>query len=643
LREPSGGNGSLLSPPTPPTFDLSFQWKIEQKTNSGLKYRVRRFGNQWLGIEYQIIDEPISRENASKGATAAIYDLIAVDSQRKLHPPGQWNQARIVAHRDRLEHYLNGELVSQGRTRGVAWDQAIAFSKFFGLPGFGQPSAGDRIMLTDHGGRVAYRNFRLRPLDDAAEREERQVSSGGPQLANAFRNGWADQTSIVLWSRTTAQADMVKQGPAFVQLSSAEVNELSKSSNEHELVSRQLPSHATLDTMQGACPGAAGEIQLTYFPLLRRHQSKTIPWQTTRAHNGYTIQWHLQDLQPGTAYAGIVEARPVGQSQVTAIVRGTFLTAPAADQSADVRFCLTTCHDYVRRDDGDNGHKIYTAMATIAPDFVVHAGDIEYYDHTSPWAWTVDLMRFKWNRLFALPKNRQFYANTTSYFIKDDHDTLKNDCYLGQRYGAVTFEQGMELFNQEQFPSRQPRYQTVSWGKDIQIWILEGRDFRSPNAMKDGPDKTILGQEQKAWLFQTLERSTATFKLVFTPTPIVGPDRPNKHDNHANENFQYEGDELRAKFASLPGVIVFCGDRHWQYASVDRESGLWEFGCGPGSQVHQLGWKDGDVRPEHQFLRVAGGFLSGRLNSKPAGPTLTVQHHDVTGQKVSEFVFQTKP
>jgi alkaline phosphatase D len=250
-------------------------------------------------------------------------------------------------------------------------------------------------------------------------------------------------------------------------------------------------------------------------------------------------------------------------------------------------------------------------------------------------------MRFKWGRLFALPRNRTFYANTTSYFIKDDHDTLKDDCNPGQRYGAVTFEEGVKLFNEEQFPSRTPRYFTVPWGKELQIWTLEGRDFRSPNKMPDGPDKSILGPEQKAWLLKSLKESKATFKLVFSPTPIVGPDRKNKHDNHANDNFEYEGNELRNEFSQIPGLIVFCGDRHWQYASVDRESGLWEFGCGPGSESHGVGWKPGDVRPEHQFLRVAGGFLSGQVahDGRDNQAKLTLRHHTVTGEPISEFVF----
>jgi alkaline phosphatase D len=249
-------------------------------------------------------------------------------------------------------------------------------------------------------------------------------------------------------------------------------------------------------------------------------------------------------------------------------------------------------------------------------------------------------MRFKWARLFSLPSNRNFYANHTTYWIKDDHDTLKNDCWAGQHFGAVSFEEGIRIFNQEQFPSFQPRYRTIQWGKDLQFWVLEGRDFRSPNTMPDGPTKTILGNEQKEWLKRTLAESTATFKLVFSPTPIVGPDRPSKSDNHANKVFEFEGNELRQLFGATDDLLVFCGDRHWQYASLDTDLNLWEFGCGPGSQNHELGWKQNDIRLEHRFLRVQGGFLSGTLNYDDNGnPKLVIGHHDVQGRQLSNFPF----
>ena len=637
-----GKGGSIVTPPLPPHFELNWQWRIEQGVNSGLKYRVRRHGddlyfNQYLGVEYQIIDsEPA---DTSKGSTGAIYGLVGPVAEKQLNPPGAWNQSRVVAVGDRIEHYLNGKLVAAAITAGPAWETTVALSKFSGSTDFGRGREGDRIMLTDHGGRVRYKDFRFVPR---AAPPDPPIHRSGPFLANASRNGWADQQSIVVWTRTTRHPELVADGKPFVPITTVAAAKLARLDDAQKLLASQLPPATMLDEMFGACPGAAGRVRLSYYPESKRHKLKHAEWRTTTADADFTAQWKLDGLAADTHYVTVLETQtPAGEP--AAVMLGGFRTPPQRGQAEPLAFCVTTCHDFIRRDDELKGHKIYPAMAKLAPDFVVHAGDIEYYDKPDPWAFTKELMRFKWGRLFALPANRDFYNRTTSYFIKDDHDTLCDDCWPGQTYGAVSFAEGVKLFNEEQFPSRDPRYASIRWGRDLEIWILEGRDYRSPNTMADGPEKSILGAEQKAWLLKTLKRSKAAFKLVFSPTPIVGPDRKNKRDNHANEVFAFEGQELRKQLGAIPGVIVFCGDRHWQYASADAETGLWEFGCGPGSEEHQLGWKPGDKRPEHQFLRVAGGFLSGSLAYPTAGqPTLTLQHRAVDGEAQSRFVFPPK-
>jgi alkaline phosphatase D len=635
-----GKGGNIVTQPLPSNFELSWSWKIEKGVNGGLKYRVRRFGkelfeNSYLGLEYQIIDN--KSDSTSNTSTASIYDLIGPKKEKILHPPGEWNSSKIVARGDNIEHYLNGELVTSAVTSGPTWDTLIAFSKFYGGHEFGRAANQDRFMLTDHGGKTTYKDFVFVPLDAPQITEPTRES---PFLANATRNSWADQSSIVIWTRTTKNPEMLVHGKDFKKLTPKEANELSKLNDAEQMLQRQLPENASLEDMLGACPGAQGKVRLSYFPEEQRKQVKSLNWITTAAESDFTAQWKLKGLKPGTKYITIVEAQTL-DGKPSAVLRGSFKTAPAITNASPIKFCITTCHDFIRRDDGMLGHKIYPAMNSIAPDFIVHAGDIEYYDKPEPWALTKTLMRFKWGRMFSLPNNRDFYNRTTSYFMKDDHDTLANDSWAGKTYGAVSFEEGVELFNEEQFPRKTERYQTIRWGKDVQLWILEGRDFRSPNDMADGPEKTILGAKQKAWLFKTLNESTAKFKLICSPTPIVGPDRDNKKDNHANDVFAHEGNEIRGNIAKIPGVILFCGDRHWQYASVDEETNLWEFGCGPGSEKHELGWQPGDVRAEHRFLRVQGGFLSGELtyDHGPASPKLTLRHHDVSGKMVSEFVF----
>ena len=639
LVKPRGGSGSLLSPPLASHFTLEWKWKIEKGTNSGLKYRVHKHANKWLGLEYQIIDQNGPSSTINKSSTGAIYDLVSPSEEKNILPPGEWNQAKVSAKGDQIQHFLNGVLIAECSTNNVEWKSNIAKSKFWGIESFASSNDPQRIMLTDHGGRVSFKDFRWVNHQEVVSKT---LESTGPYLANGLKHGWVKQSSATIWTRTTRNPGMNLNGPEFLEITKKQADTLQSQNDETLLLNSQLPPNTKLDQMLGSCPGTAAEVRLSYFPEKQTKKIKTTDWKTTIAANDFAHQWQIDQLLPNQKYVAIVETRPIGQKSLSAVTRGHFRTAPKPSQQVPINFCLTTCHDFLRRDDGFQGHKIYPSMAKLNPHFTIHAGDIEYYDKPFPWALTKDLMRYKWNRIFALPNNRDFYANHSAYFLKDDHDTLKNDCWPGQTYGSVTFEEGKQIFNEEQFPTISQRYQTIQWGKDLQIWLLEGRDYRSPNNAKDGPEKTILGEAQKTWLFRTLDESAATFKLIVSPTPIVGPDRKNKRDNHANPEFAFEGEELRNRIASYEGTIVFCGDRHWQYASIDRETGIWEFGCGPGSEKHQFGWREGDLRPDHKFLRVAGGFLSGEIRYSqegPDNPELTLRHHKVTGSVVSEFSF----
>jgi alkaline phosphatase D len=334
-----------------------------------------------------------------------------------------------------------------------------------------------------------------------------------------------------------------------------------------------------------------------------------------------------------------MEARSTAGGKLSDKVEGAFRTPPAPEQEEELKFCIVTCHDYPRKDD-PQGHKIYPVMMNMFPDFYVHTGDVEYYDKPEPWALTEELMRFKWDRYFALPLQRNFFRFVTTYFMKDDHDVLTNDAFPGMTYGTVSWERGLEIFDKEQFPSNDKPYKTVRWGKDLQIWMVEGRNYRSKNSDPDGPGKTIWGEEQKEWLFRTLEESDATFKLLITPGPILGPDRTNKGDNYSNSIFRYEGDEIRNRLNAFDNLFICNGDRHWQYVTHFEGTNLWEFSCGAGSDVHAGGWPPEEVRPEHRFLRVKGGFLKGSVTKESQTAVLKFQHCDVDGNVVHEEVFR---
>ena len=85
-------------------------------------------------------------------------------------------------------------------------------------------------------------------------------------------------------------------------------------------------------------------------------------------------------------------------------------------------------------------------------------------------------------------------------------------------------------------------------------------------------------------------------------------------------------------------MIVICGDRHYQYVIEDAETGLREYATGPASDAHARGWRSDDVRPEHRYLNVIGGFVAVTTERLDGAPTLTVRHHDVDGSVLNEDV-----
>ncbi len=445
--------------------------------------------------------------------------------------------------------------------------------------------------------------------------------AGAVFLASGARVGEVNTTSAVVWTRTTAEP----QRRAGDEVSGRPVVTLEPGVD---------PS-----ALEGAVPGAPGEVRVTVRRRDDGGEARLVDWQPTAPDRDFTGQVLLDDLAADTSYLVMVEARPAApEVESTALETVAFRTAPAQDQRRPIRFTAMTCQYYGRRDRPD-GFQIYPSMAAGRPDFYLSIGDNVYYDNESPRATSVELARYHWQRMFTLPAVASFLRAVPGYWLKDDHDLLRNDSWPGIDPGIsapMTFEEGLAVFV-EQTPAPERPYRTVRWGKGVQLWLVEGRDFRSPNDMPDGPGKTIWGAEQWRWFQESLLESDADWKILVSPTPIVGPDRASKADNHANAAFSHEGDAVRGWFrANMDDrFLVIVGDRHWQYHSVHPETDLDEFSVGPASDAH-AGGTPGEDPDYHRFHRVGGGFLSVDVDWVGDRPRIVLRHRDVFGRVVYE-------
>jgi hypothetical protein len=160
-----GEGGNLISKAEFSSFEFEWEWKVAPGGNNGVKYWVAKLGGKdWLGIEYQMIDDA-QHPDAKVGpqrSTAAFYDIQAPAADKPVKPAGEWNQSKIIVRGTKLEHWLNGKLVNEADTSTEAWKEGIAKSKFKTKAGFA-PGAG-RLMLTDHHDETWLRNLRVRAL-----------------------------------------------------------------------------------------------------------------------------------------------------------------------------------------------------------------------------------------------------------------------------------------------------------------------------------------------------------------------------------------------------------------------------------------------------------------------------------------------
>ncbi len=449
-----------------------------------------------------------------------------------------------------------------------------------------------------------------------------RAADEGPQQAGGTRVGEVTDSTAIVWTRLTRASSRNAKGVQFFAKG--------KAKNQP-----QPETPADVADIEGACPGMAGRVRVRYGLSEDLSDAVATEWIDVAVATDFIHQFPLAGLMAGCLYHYASEAAAAGET-VTSTVRGRFHTSPSATERKPVKWCVMTCQGYHDRDHAD-GHPIYPSMMALKPQFIVMTGDLVYYDNDPPEATTTALARVHWERMFSLPRIKAAMASTSTYWLKDDHDVLSDDAWPGKEYGDLTFAEGLRIFR-EQAPVGKVPYRTFRWGRDLQIWFTEGRDFRSPNKMPDGPGKTIWGAEQKAWFKRTVAESDATWKVLISPTALVGPDRAGKADNHANKSFQHEGDELREWIkANVPEhFFVICGDRHWQYHSVHPATGVQEFSAGAASDSH-AGGTPGEDPEYHRFHRVKGGFLSGEVRTEGAESVLALQLHDVDGAVVYEL------
>ena len=140
-------------------FELSWEWKLNPKGNSGIKYFIIKERKATVAHEYQLIDDSFVKDPYS--STASFYLIKAPHKDKPMKPMGSWNHSRILVKGNHVEHWLNGMKVLEYECGSPEVMNQVPKTKFRKWPNFGKKVRG-HILLTDHSDPSWYRNIKIR-------------------------------------------------------------------------------------------------------------------------------------------------------------------------------------------------------------------------------------------------------------------------------------------------------------------------------------------------------------------------------------------------------------------------------------------------------------------------------------------------
>lgn len=219
-----------------------------------------------------------------------------------------------------------------------------------------------------------------------------------------------------------------------------------------------------------------------------------------------TVQLKVKRLKPGKRYWFRFRQ---GKRRST---RGTFQTAPKSSSNAKIRFAWSGDTDAStlkgQKKPYWNNFDVFRRMQGEKNDFNIHFGDTIYSDsevpgRASPVALTRKQKWAKYKLNLAQKKLQKLRATAGFYSHWDDHEFVNDfargenkfgggagpDKYTVNANGQVIYKAGVKAFRDYapvSYTSKDGLYRTRRWGRNLELFFLDERAFRSPKASANG-------------------------------------------------------------------------------------------------------------------------------------------------------------
>jgi len=366
--------------------------------------------------------------------------------------------------------------------------------------------------------------------------------------------------------------------------------------------------------------------------------------------------------------------------------KGRFETAPAPGTTKTIRFAYTGDETGAHRPGSDQpfwGHfRAFKSIVAEKNDFNIDFGDTMYSDPEVPgWSNRTALsVPQKWamyRRKLRLRNMRRVRDATGMYNHFDDHE-FRNDFSIPE-FGRPLYKRGVRAFRDYEpvhYSKQTGLYRTVRWGKNLELFFLDERSFRSAKASANGkcdnpdtgqpdlaptapqqtrdrfaalvpsfaepvsrqcknainsPQRTMLGKPQLHRFLRDVESSNARWKVVMNEVPIQQfyADPYDRWEGYAHERVQL----LKAlEQAQVRNLVFLTTDTHAAFANDVRLRTL-----------------DGDVAPSNAPATAPTNspyneFIIGPVATRPFDQEIdNTTGRPGTGELVSSAFFKPPP
>lgn len=233
---------------------------------------------------------------------------------------------------------------------------------------------------------------------------------------------------------------------------------------------------------------------------------------TSQASYGSVISFVVPQLEPKTRYHYAFEI----EGRLERHKAGSFKTLPAPGP-ASFQFAFASC--------GRTGstREVFDRIRELDPLFFIHMGDFHYLDIQ-----TNDLRQFRsaYDQVLASPQQSDLYRQVPIVYMWDDHDYGGNSATKKSKTHEAARRAYEEIVPHYPFvdsAAASPIHQSFTVGR-VKFILTDLRSERDDPKKKDGPSKSMMGEEQKRWFKQELLSANGKYPLIcwVSSVPWIG-------------------------------------------------------------------------------------------------------------------------